>query len=102
MVFSKGGEEANKGTRNNAGYAIFRPGNQEVPNDEYNWDHGDSGENGQGRRQRLTHCNNIILKGIQAQGRKKPVNWNKIKEISQDPTENPFGIPRAPWGSLQI
>lgn len=48
MVFSKGGEEANKGTRNNAGYAIFRPGNQEVPNDEYNWDHGDSGESGQG------------------------------------------------------
>ena len=30
----------------------------------------------------------MILKGIQAAG-KKPVKWNKIKEINQEPTENP-------------
>ena len=45
-----------------------------------NWDHQDNG------RQRLTHYKNMTLNGIQAAGR-KPVDWNKIKEINQDPTE---------------
>ena len=48
----------------------------------------------QGGRQRLTHYKNIILKGIQAAG-KKPVNWYKIKEINQEPTENPLTFCQA-------
>ena len=72
--------------RNSAGHAIFKL----MPDNEPNWDHWDNGE--WGRRQRLTHFKNMILKGTQAAG-KKPVSWNKIKEISQEPMENPLAFP---------
>ena len=86
MVFSKAGEEANKEKRNDSGHAMFRLGNQEVSDNKLNWDHWDNGE--WSARQRLTHYKNMILKRIQAAG-KKPVNWDKIRKINQEPKENP-------------
>lgn len=85
-IFSKFQEKANKENRNNAGYAIFRLGNQAVLDNEPNWDQLDNGEGGE--RQRLTRYKSMILKRIQTAGQ-KPVNWNKIQEINQKPTENP-------------
>ena len=35
----------------------------------------------------LAHYRNMVLNGTQAAG-KKAVNWNKVKEISQEPREN--------------
>ena len=43
----------------------------------------------------------MILKGIQAAG-KKPVNWNKIKEINQEPMENASAFLECLRGCLRI
>ena len=85
MTFSKVGEEADSENRNDAGHAIFRPGNQLVPDNEPNWDYQNNRE--EDGRQRLVRYKIMILKGIQVAGN-KPVKWNKIKEINQEPTEN--------------
>ena len=67
----------------------FRPGNQAVPDNEPNWDLQDIEEAGE--RHSLSHYKNMILNRIQAAG-KKPVNWNKRREINQRPTENPLAF----------
>ena len=44
---------------------------------------------------------NTILKGIQG-ARQKPINWYKIKEIDQEPTENPPRFAKYLRECLQI
>ena len=48
-----------------------------------------------GRGRVLAHYKNIVLKGTQAAG-KKAINWDKVKEISQEPTENTSAFLRYP------
>lgn len=43
----------------------------------------------------------MTLKGIQAAG-KRPVNWNKIKEINQEPKENHSAFLQCLRGCLRI
>lgn len=62
--------------RNNAHGAIFRLGDQGLPDNGPNWDHRDKGE-GSGR-QRLTRYIIMILNRI-PEAEKKPSKWNKIK-----------------------
>ena len=72
--------QTDKENKDNAGHAICRLGNQAVPDNKPNWDHRDNRE-GDGK-QRLTRYKNMILKGIQASGKKR-VNWNKKSIRSQ-------------------
>ena len=89
MFFSKAPQKADKENRNNTGHAIFRPENQVVPDNEPT---GTTKTMERGAEGRVWPVVKIwSKKGIQAAG-KKPVNWNKIKEINQEPTEKPLAF----------
>lgn len=83
--------EADKINRDTAGHHTYQPGAQAIPKMDPNWDFRDN--TGEGR---LRHLRNMILKGIQAAGR-KPINWSQIQEITQEAKENPSACLERLW-----